>query len=62
MPKLQKIIVERGQAQEIARIFNVTDQTVRNALRFITEGEMPDRIRKYALTHGGFRKTRDIKI
>lgn len=60
MGKLKKIIVDRGQTQEIARYFNVSPQTVRMALRYSTEGDRPDRIREYAIKIGGIHKTKIV--
>lgn len=59
---MKKIIVERGMTIKLARLFEVTDQTVRNALRGATEGEQPQRIRQEALKQGGFYKPLVKKI
>lgn len=48
-----KILYEKGVVPKIAARFGVTDQTVRNALRFSTEGEQPDAIREVALKEFG---------
>lgn len=61
MATFSRILTERGEAQRIASIFNVSPQTVRNALRFITEGEQPDRIREEALKGGGKITKRPLK-
>lgn len=53
MAMIRKILVERGMVQNLARLFETTPQTVRNALRYHTEGEMPDRIRAEAKRQGG---------
>jgi len=45
-----RILYERGVISKIAKQFNVADATVRNALRFATEGEQPDKIREAALS------------
>lgn len=59
---MQKIIVDRGEVIRIATLFNCTDQTVRNALRFVTEGEQPDRIRAEAIRSGGVLRKRQISL
>ena len=43
---MARILVERGSVKKLAILFEVSEQTVRNALRYITEGEMPERIRE----------------
>lgn len=48
-----KILYEKGVIPKLAKRFGVTDNTVRNALRFATEGEQPDLIRKIALDEYG---------
>lgn len=53
MATIRKILVERGMVQKLARLFETTPQTVRNALRYHTEGELPDRIRDEAKKQGG---------
>lgn len=53
MATIRKILVERGMVQNLARLFETTPQTVRNALRYHTEGELPDRIRAEAIKQGG---------
>ena len=37
-----KILYEKGVVSKLSSRFGVTDQTVRNALRFSTEGDQPD--------------------
>lgn len=49
----KRIIVPTGNVKRIAAEIGVSGQAVRNALRFITEGEQPDRIRKEALENYG---------
>ena len=46
-----RILYDKGVIQKLAKHFNVSDHTVRNALRFVTEGEQPDAIRKEALKY-----------
>lgn len=53
---MRKIIVERGMTTTLAKLFECTDQCVRNALRGATESELSQRIRKEALKQGGFYK------
>lgn len=48
-----KILYERGVIEKLAKRFGVSGHTVRNALRFSTEGEQPDLIRKVALEEYG---------
>lgn len=50
---MERILVETGEKKKLAEYFGVTQQTVRNALRSLTEGEQPDRIRAEALKRGG---------
>lgn len=50
---MERILVETGEKKKLAEYFGVTQQTVRNALRGLTEGEQPDRIRAEALKRGG---------
>ncbi|MCM1031612.1 MAG: hypothetical protein NC410_09280 [Oscillibacter sp.] len=61
--KRPRILYERGTIEKMAKAFGVTGQTVRNALRFISEGELADKIRKEALEYYGCVLTKkDIKI
>lgn len=62
MAALKKILVDRGEVQRIAKLFEVSEQTIRNALKFITEGEEPDRYRTEAIKGGGAIITRKVKI
>lgn len=48
-----RILYEKGVIPKIAKEFNVSENTVRNALRFTTEGEQPDAIREFALKYCG---------
>jgi DeoR/GlpR family transcriptional regulator of sugar metabolism len=57
-----KIFVDRGEIGRMARLFNVSYQTVRNALRGVTESELAERIRAEALKGGGVEKPRKVKI
>lgn len=57
---MKRILVETGEKKKLAEYFAVTQQTVRNALRGITEGEQPDRIRAEALNRGGVEQKRRI--
>jgi hypothetical protein len=36
---MAKIIVERGETTRMAKLFGCSGQAVRNALRYLTEGE-----------------------
>lgn len=48
-----RILYEKGVISKLAVRFNVSEHTVRNALRFSTEGDQPDLIRKVALEEYG---------
>lgn len=48
-----KILYEKGVIPRLATRFNVSEQTVRSALRFATEGEQPDLIRHIAIKEYG---------
>lgn len=48
-----KILYEKGVVSKLSSRFGVTEQTVRNALRFSTEGNQPDLIREVALKEYG---------
>jgi hypothetical protein len=59
---MKRILVERGETSRMSRLFEVTDQTVRNALRGKTLGEMTERIRAEALRSGGVERKRRINV
>ena len=46
-----RILYDKGVIQKLAKHFSVSDHTVRNALRFVTEGEQPDAIRNAAIKY-----------
>ena len=48
-----RILYDKGVIQKLAKHFSVSDHTVRNALRFVTEGEQPDAIRSAAIKYYG---------
>lgn len=48
-----KILYDKGVIKKLAKHFNVSDHTVRNALRFVTEGEQPDAIRSASIKYYG---------
>lgn len=48
-----RILYEKGVISQLAKRFSVTPTTVRNALRFATEGDQPNLIRKVALEEYG---------
>ena len=50
---MEKIIVNWGDTSKIAKQFNVSEQAVRSALRFISSGERPDQIREVAIKEYG---------
>lgn len=47
------IIVEYGLRKEIMRMLNTTYPTVQKALNYQVNTEFAEKIRHYALTHGG---------
>ncbi|MDR1368944.1 MAG: hypothetical protein LBJ72_02280 [Dysgonamonadaceae bacterium] len=50
---MQEIRVKRGETTRMATKFGCTRQTIRNALRGITEGERTEEIREDAMKYGG---------
>lgn len=50
---MKEILTRRGEVRELMRIFNVSEPTVINALRFRTNSELAQRIRSTALRRGG---------
>lgn len=48
-----RILYEKGTIPKLAKRFGVTENTVRHALRFLTEGEQPELIRTTALQEYG---------
>lgn len=50
---MQKILMKHGTAIKLANEVGVSDKTVRDALRFVTEGEQPDLIRSKAVKNYG---------
>lgn len=48
-----RILYEKGTIRRLAERFGVSEQTVRSALRFATEGELPDLIRSTAIKEYG---------
>ena len=48
-----RILYEKGVIPQLAKRFNVSENTVRYALRFVTEGEQSYLIRKVALDEYG---------
>ena len=58
-----RILYERGDIAKIAKKVGVSDTSVRMALRFATEGEVPDLIRRIAIQEFGcVLKTKKIDI
>lgn len=45
----KRIVCPPGAVKRIAAQYGVCENTVRYALKFLTEGEQPDKIRKTAL-------------
>ena len=62
MAQTSRIYVERGETARLAKIYGVTQQTVRQALRCITNTDTAEKIRQDALKGGGFVIKRKIKI
>lgn len=50
---MKEILTKHGERREIAKIFNVSEVTVRNALKGRTRSELSERIRKMAIQRGG---------
>lgn len=48
-----RILTEHGEALMIAKIFNVSDRTVRDALKYRTNSDLAHRIRECAKQRGG---------
>ncbi|HBG41929.1 MAG TPA: hypothetical protein DEF88_14525 [Porphyromonadaceae bacterium] len=48
-----EILTKYGERGKLAKLFNVSEVTVRNALKGRTRSELSDRIRKAALERGG---------
>jgi hypothetical protein len=57
-----KIFVDRGEVIRIARLFNCTDQAVRNALRGAVESDRAKGIRAEALRSGGVERKKRVRI
>jgi hypothetical protein len=53
MSAKKRILVEYGETSRMARLFLVSDQSIRNAIRGLSNGELSDRIREEALRAGG---------
>ena len=51
--RYRHIKVSPSMRKELAREFDTTIQTIGNALRYRTQGVIPERIRKRALDLGG---------
>jgi len=50
---MDKVVVKRGELNEIARMVGATKQTVINALNFRHESKLADQIRTVAIQRGG---------
>ncbi|WP_298652481.1 hypothetical protein [uncultured Proteiniphilum sp.] len=48
-----EILMKHGERREIAKMLNISEVTVRNALKGRTQSELSERIRKIALQRGG---------
>jgi hypothetical protein len=61
---MREILTKHGERREIAKLFNVSRVTVRNALKGCTQSELSERIRKIAVQRGGIEvdSTKSIHI
>ena len=50
---MKEILTKHGERREIAKIFNVSEVTVRNALKGRTQSQLSKRIRNVAIQRGG---------
>jgi len=50
---MKKVLVDYGERNELAKLFDVTTVCVRNALKFSSNSELAKRIRKAAIARGG---------
>lgn len=50
---MKEILTKHGERRIIAKMFHVSEVTVRNALKGRTRSELSDRIRKIAVQRGG---------
>lgn len=50
---MNEILTKHGERREIAKIFNVSEVTVRNALKGRTRSDLSRRIRSVAIQRGG---------
>jgi len=57
-----EILMKHGERREIAKILNVSEVTVRNALKGRTQSELSERIRKLAIQRGGMDSTKDSVV
>jgi hypothetical protein len=57
-----KIYVDRGEIARMIKIFNCSRQTVHNALRGATEGDLTNMIRAEALKSGGVERPKRVKV
>lgn len=57
-----EILMKHGERREIAKILNVSEVTVRNALKGRTQSELSERIRRLAVQRGGMDSTKDSVV
>lgn len=50
---MNEILTKHGERREIAKLFNVSEVTVRSALKGRTRSELSKRIRELAIQRGG---------
>jgi len=50
---MKEILTKHGERRELAKLFNVSEVTVRNALKGRTRSELSRRIRGAAIQRGG---------
>ncbi|RNC63589.1 hypothetical protein D7D25_15665 [Proteiniphilum sp. X52] len=48
-----EILMKHGERRDIAKMLNVSEVTVRNALKDRTQSELSERIRRLAIQRGG---------
>lgn len=56
------LTVTRGSVSKLAKLFECTEQSVRNALRGVTMGETPERIRLESVKQGFAVKEKPLTI
>lgn len=57
-----EILMKYGERRKIAKILNISEVSVRNALKGRTQSELSERIRKLAIQRGGIEVDNKEKI